>query len=128
MKIVAASLAALLLVWAGAAWFIHERTAAAERELHERRALLEKYESLRDRWSEKAQRKALKKFETMLRLYGIRPEMKKRRERKVYTFVLTRKNADMVLGKTLESPLAIRKLEVERIDDGHLKVRLEVAL
>ncbi|WP_456450438.1 hypothetical protein [Hydrogenimonas sp.] len=127
-RLAALSIVALLLVWAGAAWFIERKTTSLQHQLQERRSLMGRYETLKNRWSQKAQRKALKKFETMLRLYGIKPTVKKLRDKKLYTFTLQKKNADKVLGKLLESPLALASFEVEKLSDTQLQVRVGVAL
>ncbi len=127
-KIAAVAIAALLLVWAGAAWYIGNETAKAQKELEQRRALIGRYDTLKNRWSAKARRAAQRKLETMLRLYGITPKIKKLRTKKLYTFTLGKRNADKILGRILDSDLALEELDVKRIDERHLQVRLGVAI
>lgn len=128
VRIASLSLAALLLVWAGAAWFIEHKTLKAERELRERRTLVGRYETLQNRYSEKAQKAARKKFETMLRLYGVTPQIRKVRSTRLYIFTLDKKSADKVLNRILKSDLALSRFGVKRIDDTRLQVQVGVAI
>ncbi|WP_300363330.1 hypothetical protein [Hydrogenimonas sp.] len=127
-KVSLASIAALLVVWIAGALFIDHKTAAAEKAYREKHILIGRYESLKDLWSEKSQRHALKKFKTLLRLYGITPDIRKRRNRKIYTFRLEKKNADSVLTKLLNSNLAISTFKVRKIDRQHIEVSVGVSV
>jgi hypothetical protein len=127
-KIALISIAALLVVWAGSAVLIEHKRAAAEASYRQKRVLTGKYESLKDQWSEKSQRHALKKFKTLLRLYGITPDIRKRRNQKLYTFKLDRENADSVLSKLLNSNLAMSSFKVRKVDDQHIEVTVGVSI
>ncbi|WP_201353972.1 hypothetical protein [Hydrogenimonas urashimensis] len=128
IRISLASVAALLLVWTGAALLLKSKTASAQKEYQEKSLLAGRYESLKKVWSKKSQKYAQKKLKTLLRLYSIRPEIRKKRHEKIYTFQVDRRNADAVLGKLLNSGLALSSFRVEKIDAGHLRVRVGVPL
>ena len=128
MKAIPLSVVSLLVVWLAAAGFIEYKTNQIEKEYQEKRALTGQYESLKRTWSEKSQKRALKKFETMLRLYRVTPTIQKRHGQKIFTFTLEKKNADTVLNKLLNSNLAISLFRVRRIDDQHLEVKVGVSI
>lgn len=127
-RVIAISLAALLLTWGVAALVIENRTDALQKEYRQRSQLLQRYKSLKTRWSQKSQRTLQKRLETMLRIYNVRPDITKRKGRKIYTFTLPRKRTDTVLGKILNMPLVLLRFVVEKSDPSHVKVTLEVPL
>lgn len=127
-KISLVSVASILTVWIAGAFFIERKISAAEKAYQEKRVLIGRYESLKELWSEKSQRHALKKFKTLLRLYGVTADIRKRRNQKLYTFRLEKKNADSVLTKLLNSNLAISTFKVRKIDSGHIEVTVGVSL
>jgi len=127
-RVIALSLAALLLTWGAAAFVVESKTEALQKEYRERSQLLQRYESLKKRWSQKSQRTLQKRLDTMLRIYNVRPEVTKRKGRKIYRFTLPQKRTDTVLGKILNMPLVLLRFAVEKSDASHVKVTLEVPL
>ena len=127
-RVIALSLAALLLTWGAAAFVVESKTEALQKEYRERSQLLQRYESLKKRWSQKSQRTLQKRLDTMLRIYNVRPEITKRKGRKIYRFTLPQKRTDTVLGKILNMPLVLLRFAVEKSDASHVKVTLEVPL
>ncbi|WP_353661201.1 hypothetical protein [Hydrogenimonas sp. SS33] len=125
-RVLLASFAALAATWIIAAAVIGQKSSQAESDYRERARLIQRYDTLKSRWSEKGQRELRSKMETLLRIYGIRPDIQKRRDRKVYTFTLTKKRADNVMNKLLHMPLAISRLSAEKSDATHLKVTVEL--
>jgi hypothetical protein len=117
----------LLLLWITAALYIDRKRDSLEKEYQERSRLVGRYHALKEVWSEKAQKKAAKRFETMLRLYGIRPEVTRKTDRKIYDFELDAKQVDTVLNKLLNSTLAIETFEARRKDDHTLHVKTGVS-
>lgn len=127
-RVIALSLAALLLTWGAAAFVVESKTEALQKEYRERSQLLQRYESLKKRWSQKSQRTLQQRLDTMLRIYNVRPEVTKRKGRKIYRFTLPQKRTDTVLGKILNMPLVLLRFAVEKSDASHVKVTLEVPL
>ncbi|WP_457595721.1 hypothetical protein [Hydrogenimonas sp.] len=126
-RVAGISAAALLAVWALGAWLLDAKSSKLEAEYLQKRELLSRYDTLKSRWSQKAQKEARRRLETMLRLYGVKATIKKRRGKIHYDFTLGRRDADKILGRILESTLAISALKVAKKGDTALAVHLEVA-
>ncbi|BDY13460.1 hypothetical protein [Hydrogenimonas cancrithermarum] len=122
------ALFSLSLLWITAALYMDSQKNTLEKEYHKRSTLVGRYHALKEVWSEKAQREALKRFETMLRLYGIQPKVAKKTNKKIYRFELDAKRVDTVLNKLLNSTLAIETFEVRRKDGHTLSVEVGVSL
>ncbi len=99
-----------------------------QEEFFRKKEMTAKYEALKDLWSEKAQKDALKQMDTLLRIYSVKPKIVKRGGKKIYTFTLDAAKADKVLTKLLNSTLPIKTFSAKRIADNSLEVRVEVAL
>ena len=127
MKACLAASVSLLLIWLAAALYMEHKRDRLEAEYKERSELLGRYRALRSVWSEKERKEAAKRFETMLRLYGIRPEVTRKTDRKIYDFELDAKQVDTVLNKLLNSTLAIETFEARRKDDHTLHVKTGVS-
>ena len=127
IKIVAIVIAATLAVWIGGALLIHYKTQRLEEAYRHKAALIARYEALAARWSQKSQKAAIQRVDRLLRLYRCHPTVTRRKSRKIYTFTLDRKRADKVLDKILGLNLAIDRLRLEKGDDTHLKVTMEVS-
>ncbi len=128
MKRIGAAAFVILLIWIGTAFYLEKKSTEKEREYFRKQQLLRHYETLKGKWSEKSQRRAMKKFVTMLRLYNIKPIIKKKGGRKKFIFVLGKREADIVLGKLLNSDLAIESFDIRKKDDRHLEVSVGVRL
>ena len=126
MKNYAIAFAAGLLIWLLAAIYLHTETVQTEAAYKNRSQMTQRFEALRTLWSESAQKSALKRFETILRLYRIDAAKSRRNGRSLYRFDVGAAQADTVLGKILALPLAIASLTVRRKDDHTLHVEIGV--
>jgi len=117
-----------LLIWLGVAHYMASQKEQLEKSYHTRSQLLARYHHLQSKWSAKAQKEAIKRFDTLLRLYHIQPQITKQRNKKIYTFILDREKAETILNKLLNSNLAIDRFTIERKDDQHLSVTIGVTL
>ncbi len=127
-KLFAALFALILMLWAVATLYLEKRTSRIQEEFLRKKEMTARYEALRGLWSEKAQKRAVKQMETLLRIYSVKPKTEKRGGKKIYTFTLDAAKADKVLTKLLNSTLIIEAFSAKRIADDSLEVRVEVAL
>ena len=128
LKTALISIAALIVTWIGVGLYIDHKRSLAEKELRQKELLHGRYETLKQAWSEKSRKRAVKKLNTLLRLYRVQPKTKKQRNQKIYTFTLEKRNADSVLNKLLNSHLVIKRFAVKKIDDQHIEVTVGVLL
>jgi len=128
MNRVVISLIALSLLWSALAYYMTSQKEQLEKSYQSRSELLARYQSLQSKWSTKAQKEAIKRFETLLRLNHIQPQITKQRSQKLYQFTLDRRRADTILNKILNSNLALDKFTIEHKDDQHLSVTIGVTL
>ncbi|WP_456323385.1 hypothetical protein [Hydrogenimonas sp.] len=128
MRIYIIAFFSLSLLWITAALYMDHNKSALEKEYRKRSVLIGRYHSLEKMYSKKAQKEALKRFGTMLRLYGVKPKVTKNGNKKIYDFNLDVKHADTVLNKLLNSGLVIEMFEVQRVDGHSLHVKVGVVL
>ncbi|WP_457592269.1 hypothetical protein [Hydrogenimonas sp.] len=126
LKLLAAISAAVLLVWGGGALYLQKEIAKTRKEYLQKQEVFARYDALKALWSERARKKALKQMETMLRMYGIKPEIKKSRGKKSYLFSVKAAQADKVLSKLLNSNIPIERFAAKKISEDTLEVRVEV--
>ncbi|GEM_PF-1500049 len=118
--------ALILLVWAGGAFYLNNEISKTRKEYLKKEETTARYEALKALWSEEANKKALKQMETMLRMYGIKPEVESKKGKRSYTFSVKAPQADRVLKKLLNSNIRIGRFTAKKISEDTLKVHVEV--
>ncbi len=126
-KLFAALFLALIVVWGGTALYLERQIEKERIEYKKREDAIGRYEALKALWSQKAQKEAIKRVESMLRIYGIKAETKKTGGKRLYSFTVDAKRADKVLSKILNSNIAINSFSVKKVSDRELEVKIGVA-
>lgn len=126
-KLFAAIFLAVLVVWGGMALYLERQIEKERSEYKKREAAVGRYEALKALWSQKAQKEAIKRLESMLRIYGIKAETKRVGGKKIYSFTVDAKRADKVLSKILNSNIAINSFSAKKVSDRELEVKIGVA-
>ncbi len=126
-KLFAALFLAVLVVWGGTALYLERQIEKERSEYKKREAAVGRYEALKALWSQKAQKEAIKRLESMLRIYGIKAETKRVGGKKIYSFTVDAKRADKVLSKILNGNIAINSFSAKKVSDRELEVKIGVA-
>jgi len=95
-------------------------------QLNEKRELIATLTQLESRWSRKAQDEALARVFKLLDVFDVTYDLKKRREIKIITMQLTKKNADRVLALFVHSTIRIKKIKIEKKDNFRVVLQVEV--
>lgn len=117
---------ALVLLLAFLSYSFNGSISEGKEALYKKREVLSKLQNLEQKWSKKSQKAELEQIYKLLDLFDVPFTKSEIRKRKVITLDLKSHNADKIIGLILNKGVAIKKLQIDKIDANTLKVAVEI--
>lgn len=117
---------ALVLLLTFLSYSFNGSISEGKEALYKKREVLSKLQNLEQKWSKKSQKAELEQIYKLLDLFDVPFTKSEIRKRKVITLDLKSHNADKIIGLILNKGVAIKKLQIDKIDANTLKVAVEI--